>query len=56
MSEVISCSIPKKLLRTIDSIRGDVPRSKYIIRQLESVLSKKSIEKPSVGKSSETAN
>ena len=27
--------LPEKLLEMIDSARGDVPRSKYITRQLE---------------------
>jgi hypothetical protein len=56
MNKIISCSVPSKLLRIIDGIRGDVPRSKYIVRQLESTLSKSNVEKSSAGNSSEAAN
>lgn len=56
MNEIISCSIPRKLLRTIDGIRGDIPRSKYIVRQLESTLSNWNKQELSAGKSSEATN
>jgi hypothetical protein len=55
MNKIISCSIPSKLLRIIDGIRGDVPRSKYIVRQLESTLCKSKIEESSAN-ISEAAN
>jgi hypothetical protein len=56
MNKIISCSVPSKLLRIIDGMRGDVPRSKYIVRQLESTLSKCNVEKSSAGKSCEPTN
>jgi len=34
-------SIPKPLLKSIDSVRGDTPRSKFIVRILERHMSKK---------------
>ncbi|MFY9964797.1 MAG: hypothetical protein WBL44_14435 [Nitrososphaeraceae archaeon] len=57
MTEIISFSIPAELRRKIDTIRGDVPRSKYIVSLLESILSKGlKIESSSAGKSSEATN
>ncbi|ALI35563.1 hypothetical protein NMY3_01359 [Candidatus Nitrosocosmicus oleophilus] len=35
MIKNISFTIPSELLRKIDSDRGDVPRSRFIIRLLE---------------------
>lgn len=40
MTEIISFSIPAELRRKIDMLRGDVPRSKYIVRLIESAVSK----------------
>jgi metal-responsive CopG/Arc/MetJ family transcriptional regulator len=31
----VSLYLPEKLVKRIDSVRGDIPRSKYITRQLE---------------------
>ena len=36
MSEIISFSISRKLKNRIDLLRGDIPRSKFIIRSVES--------------------
>jgi metal-responsive CopG/Arc/MetJ family transcriptional regulator len=35
----ISCTIPMELLKKIDDYRGDVPRSRFIIRLMEMALS-----------------
>jgi hypothetical protein len=57
MTEVISFSIPAELRRRIDMIRGDIPRSKYIVNLLESAVSKGlKIESSSAGRSSEATN
>ena len=57
MTEVIFFSIPTELRRKIDTIRGDIPRSKYIVRLLEAAVSKGlNIKSPSAGKSSEATN
>lgn len=39
MNEIISLSLPTKLLRRIDSSRGDIPRSRYVLRILEKACS-----------------
>lgn len=36
-TQVVGISFPKELIKKIDSERGDVPRSKYIVRSLEKV-------------------
>lgn len=57
MTETISFSIPPELRRKIDTIRGDVPRSKYIVSLLESAVSKgANIESSSASKSLEATN
>ena len=57
MTEVISFSIPAGLRRKIDTIRGDVPRSRYIVKLLESAVSKGlKIESSSASRSSEATN
>jgi hypothetical protein len=38
MSEIITLTIKKELKEEIDSIRGDIPRSKFIARLLEKTL------------------
>jgi hypothetical protein len=40
LTEIISFSIPAELRKKIDMIRGDVPRSKYIVSLLEAAVSK----------------
>ena len=35
MNEIISVYVPTKLCKRIDFLRGDVPRSRYILRILE---------------------
>lgn len=35
MNEIISFYIPSELRKRIDSERGDIPRSRYILRILE---------------------
>jgi len=39
MRETITLSIARQLLRKIDGLRGDVPRSKFITRLIESTMS-----------------
>ena len=39
---IISCSLEKDLVHRVDVVRGDVPRSKFIARALEAILSKES--------------
>lgn len=57
MTEIISISFPEELRKKIDMIRGDIPRSKYIVRLVESTLTnEKSFVDASAGKSSEAAN
>ncbi|MGH9974761.1 MAG: hypothetical protein ACRD8Z_02850, partial [Nitrososphaeraceae archaeon] len=56
MTEIVSFSIPAELRRKIDVIRGNVPRSKYIVSVLESAVSKHISIESSAGKSSEDAN
>ena len=57
MTEIISFSIPAELKRKIDMIRGDIPRSKYIVGLLEAAVSKGlNFKSPSAGKSSEATN
>lgn len=43
MIDVISVGIsfPKKILTRIDSERGDVPRSRYLLRVIENILQSK---------------
>jgi hypothetical protein len=54
MTEIISFSIPSELRRKIDMIRGDVPRSRYIVSLLESAVSKGlKMEPSSAGRSFE---
>jgi hypothetical protein len=38
MSEIITLTITKELKEEIDLIRGDIPRSKFIVRLLEKTL------------------
>jgi hypothetical protein len=38
MSEIVTLTITKELKDEIDSIRGDIPRSKFIVRLLEKTL------------------
>jgi hypothetical protein len=38
---VIGISFPKKILEIIDSQRGDVPRSRYLLRLLENTYDRK---------------
>ena len=38
MTEIITFSISKHLLREMDKTRGDIPRSKYITRLLENAM------------------
>jgi hypothetical protein len=38
MRETITLSIARQLLRKIDVLRGDVPRSKFITRLIESTM------------------
>jgi metal-responsive CopG/Arc/MetJ family transcriptional regulator len=33
--KIVGISFPKPLLEKLDSVRSDVPRSKYIVRLLE---------------------
>ena len=57
LTEIISFSIPAELRKKIDMIRGDVPRSKYIVSLLEAAVSKGlNMNSSSAGKSSEAAN
>ena len=57
MTEIISFSIQAELRRKIDKMRGDVPRSKYIVSLLESAISRGSkIEPSSAGKNSKATN
>ena len=56
MTEIISSSIPAELRMKIDRVRGDIPRSKYIVSLLESVVSKHLDIEPSTGTSSEATN
>jgi hypothetical protein len=56
MTEIISFSIPAELRRKIDIIRGDVPRSKYIVSLLDSAVSKRLTGESSAGESSEATN
>jgi hypothetical protein len=56
MKEIISFSIPAELRKRIDTIRGDVPRSKYIVSLLESAVSKRLVVESSAGESSEATN
>lgn len=57
MTEIISFSISTELRRKIDIIRGDVPRSKYIVNLLESAISRGSkIEPSSAGRSFEATD
>jgi hypothetical protein len=44
----IGTSIPKQLLKTIDSVRGDVPRSVFMVRILEKHLYKQKEKKEKV--------
>ena len=37
-TEKLGITLPVKLLQKIDNIRGDIPRSKYIRRAVESYL------------------
>jgi metal-responsive CopG/Arc/MetJ family transcriptional regulator len=39
MNEIISFSISNELRRKIDAIRGDIPRSKFIARLIEAMIS-----------------
>lgn len=39
MTEVITISIPLKLRKMIDTERGLIPRSRYIVQKLETTLS-----------------
>jgi metal-responsive CopG/Arc/MetJ family transcriptional regulator len=38
MTEIITFSISKHLLKKMDKTRGDIPRSKYITRMLENAM------------------
>ena len=40
-TEKLGITLPKTLLRTIDNMRGDVPRSTFIRRAVESYLKTK---------------
>jgi len=39
VKEIITFSISKQLRREIDALRGDIPRSKFITRLIESTMS-----------------
>ena len=39
-TEKLGITLPVKLLQKIDNLRGDIPRSKYIRRAIESYLMK----------------
>jgi hypothetical protein len=47
----IGISLPKEILARIDTERGDVPRSRYLLRKLEKMYSIGSVEKNSLGRS-----
>jgi hypothetical protein len=34
--KIVGISFPKPILKELDIVRGDIPRSKYIVRLLES--------------------
>ena len=40
----VGISFPKEFLTRIDIDRGDIPRSKYIVKVLEKIFSTKNIE------------
>jgi hypothetical protein len=37
----VTVSLPKPILEELDLVRGDIPRSKYIVRLLESRFGEK---------------
>jgi hypothetical protein len=41
---VLGISLPRQIIRQIDSERGDVPRSRYVLRILEKQYALKGIE------------
>jgi metal-responsive CopG/Arc/MetJ family transcriptional regulator len=44
MTKIISFTAPKELIERVDLRRGDVPRSKFIIRALRRVLDNAEIQ------------
>jgi metal-responsive CopG/Arc/MetJ family transcriptional regulator len=45
MTEIISFSLPKGMLEKLDLVRGDIARSKFITRVLETVVNQETSKK-----------
>jgi metal-responsive CopG/Arc/MetJ family transcriptional regulator len=50
-TEKLGITLPKSILHRIDQVRGDIPRSKYIRRAIETYLGTSRVKKRRGGKS-----
>jgi hypothetical protein len=50
---VLGISLPRQIIRQIDSERGDVPRSRYLLRILQKALEYKGRKKYKIGKNND---
>ena len=50
-TEKLRITLPKSILHKIDQVRGDIPRSKYIRRAIETYLGTSRVKKRRGGKS-----
>jgi metal-responsive CopG/Arc/MetJ family transcriptional regulator len=49
-TEKLGITLPKSILHRIDQVRGDIPRSKYIRRAIETYLGTSRVKKRRGGK------